>query len=199
MFTGLIEEIGSVAAVIDADGGRTLTLRAERVLGDLDVDDSIAINGCCQTVIERSATGFTVTAVEETLKKTTLGELAEGDPVNLERSLKADGRLGGHFVLGHVDCVGTVTARVERGSSTVYSIGFPPEHSHLVIPVGSIAIDGVSLTTADVGAGTATVSIIPHTDQLTRFGTLQQGDRVNIEFDMLGKYVSAAVNRTGTV
>lgn len=189
MFTGLIEEIGTVAKVVDGAGARRFTFRASTVMQGLSVDDSVAIDGCCLTVVERTADSFTAVAVEETLMKTTLGDLVAGSTVNLERALRVGDRLGGHYVLGHVDCVGTVVQREERESSWLYWIGYPAEHSKLVIPVGSIAINGVSLTAADVRDDACMVSIIPHTHSVTTFGRLKTGDRVNVEFDMIGKYV----------
>jgi riboflavin synthase len=189
MFTGLIEEVGTVAAVVPQGAARRITIRASTVTEGLDVDDSVAVDGCCLTVVEHTADTFTAIAVEETLAKTTLGTFAEGRPVNLERALRVGDRLGGHYVLGHVDCVGTIVEAFERESSWIYWIAYPAEHGRLVIPVGSIAINGVSLTAADVRDDACMVSIIPHTHAVTTFGTLVTGDRVNVEFDMVGKYV----------
>ncbi|MBC8145191.1 MAG: riboflavin synthase [bacterium] len=189
MFTGLIEEMGTVAA-FDADGGaRRLTIRAATVTEGLSVDDSVAVDGCCLTVVERTAESFTAVAVEETLSKTILGDYRIGHRVNLERALRVGDRLGGHYVLGHVDCVGTIVEANERDSSWTYWIQYPVEHGKLVIPVGSIAINGVSLTAADVRDDACMVSIIPHTHSVTTFGALKKGDTVNVEFDMIGKYV----------
>ncbi len=156
----------------------------------LRVGDSIAVNGCCLTVEERSREGFRVTAVEETLAKTNLGGLEAGSPVNLERPMKADGRLGGHFVLGHVDCTTRVTAIKPLGTGRMVTFALPKKYKHLVIPVGSIAVDGVSLTVARLAADAFTVAIIPHTWEHTLFGGYVPGTRVNLEFDMIGKYVA---------
>ena len=189
MFTGLIEEMGSVAAVVPDGAARRLTIRASKVMDGLAIDDSVAVDGCCLTVVERTDDTFTAVAVEETLMKTTLGSFAEGRSVNLERALRVGDRLGGHYVLGHVDCVGEIIEASERESSWIYWIRYPEEHGRLVIPVGSIAINGVSLTAADVRDDACMVSIIPHTHAVTTFGTLAAGDAVNVEFDMVGKYV----------
>ena len=189
MFTGLIEEMGVIAAVEPDGAARRLTIEASTVMEGLQIDDSVAVDGCCLTVVERTDRTFTAVAVEETLAKTTLGAFTPGRRVNLERALRVGDRLGGHYVLGHVDCVGEVVEAFERESSWIYWIGYPAEHGRLVIPVGSIAINGVSLTAADVRDDACMVSIIPHTHAVTTFATLAAGDRVNFEFDMVGKYV----------
>lgn len=189
MFTGLIEEMATVAAVEPEGAARRITISASTVMQGLEVDDSVAVDGCCLTVVEHTPSSFTAVAVEETLMKTTLGELTTGRRVNLERALRVGDRLGGHYVLGHVDCVGEVVEASERESSWIYWIRYPSEHGRLVIPVGSIAINGVSLTAADVREDSCMVSIIPHTHAVTTFGALSAGDRVNVEFDMVGKYV----------
>ncbi|MCE2504056.1 MAG: riboflavin synthase [Chlorobi bacterium] len=196
MFTGLVEEIGTVEDVAPRGSNAIdITIKARSVLDDLKKDDSIALNGCCQTVIQRDEYSFTVTAVEETLKKTTLGLFKKGRNVNLERALRAGDRLGGHCMLGHVDTLGTVVEREDLASSWLFRIEYPEEYTPLVIPVGSIAIDGVSLTTAEAVENVCMVSIIPHTFEKTTFGQLNVGDTVNLEFDMLGKYVQNMVQR----
>lgn len=199
MFTGLIEEIGTVRRAVRDGGAVRLEVTANRVMDDLTIDDSIALNGCCQTVVERGKDWFSVVAVEETLKKTTLGSFTNGTPVNLERALRVGDRIGGHFVQGHVDCVGSVTEATTRESSWLYWISYPNHFAPLVIPVGSIAINGVSLTVAQVRESACMVSIIPHTFAVTTFRELRQGDAVNVEFDMLGKYIRnlVAPNNTG--
>jgi riboflavin synthase len=189
MFTGLIEEIGTIASVEHTGGARRITVHGALVMDGLGIDDSIAIDGCCQTVVERGDDWFTVVAVEETLKKTTLGDFESGRRVNLERALRVGDRLGGHFVQGHVDCVGRVSEAATRESSWIYWISYPEEFADHVISVGSIAINGVSLTAAEVDANRCMVSIIPHTYEVTTFNQLQAGDTVNVEFDMIGKYI----------
>lgn len=189
MFTGLIEEVGTVVESIRDGGALRLTVRGDRVMDGLAVDDSIALDGCCQTVVDHGRDWFTVVAVEETLAKTTLGSFAPGRRINLERALRVGDRLGGHFVQGHVDCVGSVAETRTLESSWIYWIAFPEEFAGLVIPVGSIAVNGVSLTAAAAERTRCMVSIIPHTYQVTTFHDLAEGDRVNLEFDMIGKYI----------
>ncbi len=189
MFTGLVEEIGTIAQANDDGGARWITVTGLKVLEGLGIDDSVALDGCCQTVVAIDGSTFTVVAVEETLKKTTLDGFAAGRPVNLERALRVGDRLGGHFVQGHVDCVGRVAEAYSRESSWIYWIEYPEEFQRLVIPVGSIAINGVSLTAAEIRGNRCMVSIIPHTHEVTTFNRLKEGDRVNVEFDMVGKYI----------
>jgi riboflavin synthase len=195
MFTGLVEEVGEIVEVIDDRGARRITVRGALVSDELGIDDSVALDGCCQTVVAREGDTFTVVAVEETLKKTTLGTFESGRPVNLERALRVGDRLGGHFVQGHVDCVGRVSEASTRESSWIYWISYPEEFASLVIPVGSIAINGVSLTAAEVDGNRCMVSIIPHTYDVTTFNRLNEGDPVNVEFDMVGKYIRNFVGR----
>jgi len=189
MFTGLVEEIGTVEAVAEREGARILTIAGERVMDDLGIDASVSVDGCCLTVVERTETTFTAVAVEETLMKTIVGVYTPGRRVNLERAMRLGDRLGGHLVLGHVDAVGEVVGVEERDSSWLFTVSYPERFERLVIPVGSIAINGVSLTVAAVEGARATVSIIPHTHTVTTFNALGAGDPVNIEFDMVGKYV----------
>jgi riboflavin synthase len=196
MFTGLVEGSGTVAAVAPLGGGIRLQIRAPWAAKQLGVNDSVAVNGCCQTVVRRSSTVFQVVAVEETLRKTTFGALAKGDAVNLELPMRADGRFGGHIVLGHVDTVGTVAEIERRQTSTFFWISVPEKFSPYVVPVGSIAVDGVSLTIEDLDGIRCGVSIIPHTLENTLFGSYKKGTRVNIEFDVLGKYVERLARRT---
>ncbi|HVZ41942.1 MAG TPA: riboflavin synthase [Candidatus Kapabacteria bacterium] len=193
MFTGLIEEVGTVADVTAHGGARRITVRTGVVTDGLAVDDSVALDGCCQTVVDRGDDWFTVVAVEETLKKTTLGAFTAGRRVNLERALRIGDRLGGHFVQGHVDCTGLVAGTDRLESSWIFWIEYPEEFASLVIPVGSIAINGVSLTAAEVHRNRCKVSIIPHTHAVTTFNALAAGDAVNVEFDMIGKYIRSFV------
>lgn len=188
MFTGIIEEVGRVEAVEELGGGRRLTVAA-RMAPELRVDESVSVNGACQTVVQVDDRHFHVVAVEETLRKTTLGRLAPGDAVNLERAMRPTARLDGHIVQGHVDATGTVTAVEPEQTSRLYRVRFDHAFAALVIPVGSIAIDGISLTVARLDGDELTVAIIPHTLQKTNVSTWEPGTRVNLEFDMLGKYV----------
>ena len=191
MFTGLIEEQGRLAG---RDGHR-FTFEAAIVLDGTNLGDSIAVNGCCLTVVDLGAgDGRTWSAdvVDETLSRTNLGDLAPGDPVNLERPLRFDGRLGGHLVQGHVDAVGTVVDAAPtlhvRSPSTRY-----------VVEKGSISVDGVSLTVVDLTGDGFTVAVIPHTAEVTTLGRRKPGDRVNLEFDLIAKYVAKFVDPlTGT-
>jgi riboflavin synthase len=189
MFTGLVEEKGKLKNKIPTGDGFQFEVEARIVLSDLEIGNSIAVNGCCLTVVKRSETSFFVDTIEETLNKTNLGVLKQGDLVNLERPLKADARLGGHFVLGHIDTVGKVEAIQELSNSHWMTISYPEKFKHLLIYVGSIAIDGVSMTVAQLEGNTFSVGIIPHTWKETIFAEKKVGDTVNLEFDVLGKYV----------
>lgn len=190
MFTGLIEEIGNIKKIEHKGSGITLTIRGKKVMSDLAIDDSISVNGACQTVIAVNGEEFRVDSVEETLLKTTLGSLKVGDSVNLERALQLSDRLGGHIVQGHVDCVGRVhsIATVSGGGWQLW-ISFPEQYRKYVVPVGSICINGVSLTVARVQGNTCMLAIIPHTLAVTTIGSLTVNAQVNIEFDILAKYV----------
>jgi len=189
MFTGIIQEIGKVREVRNLGGGVRLTIEAPHSAEQLRVNDSIAINGVCQTVIERNASSFVVEAVEETLAKTTLGELAPDSSVNLELALQLSDRIGGHLVLGHVDCVGVIRQIVPRTNSWIIEIEIPQQYTKYLIPVGSIAVDGISLTVASIGGSTIGISVIPHTMQNTTLSSARAETRVNLEFDIIGKYV----------
>lgn len=195
MFTGIIEAVGTVAAVepLGGDrGGRRLTIAAP-FAEELRPDESVAINGACQTVTRAGEGTFGVVTIEETLRKTTFGNLEAGDAVNLERALEAGGRLDGHFVQGHVDATGTVTRAEQEETNWLYTLRFAEQYAPYVIPVGSVALDGISLTVARLGETTAgpelTVAIIPHTYEHTAISEWTEGTEVNLEFDMIGKYV----------
>jgi len=189
MFTGLVEEVGVIDSIERKRKSVIFTIRAKETARDIRIDQSIAINGVCLTVIRWSRRKFQVQAVEETLHKTNLGELKEEDPVNLERALLPGERLGGHFVLGHVDGVGVVTKIQTRASSWMFWFKVPQRFSRYLIPVGSVAVNGVSLTVARLQGREFAVSIIPHTMDVTIFRYMKVGDKANIEFDVLGKYV----------
>ncbi len=188
MFTGIVEEMGEVRALA-RDGRRArLTVACLEVLVDATTGASIAVDGCCLTVAELGEEAFTADLMAETLRATSLGDLSAGDRVNLERPLAADGRFGGHVVQGHVDGVGTVVARdVEPG--TVFLTVEAPAVAGELVPKGSVAVQGVSLTVVDVDGDVFRVGLIPHTCEVTTLGELQPGDRVNLEADILGKYV----------
>lgn len=201
MFTGIVKVVGSVRGVGRRNGGLRLKVRygAAEGFADLAIDESVSVNGVCQTVVALGDGWFEVDTVEETLKKTTLGSLAEGTRVNLERALRPIDRLGGHFVLGHVDCVGSVAEIVDLAGSRRITVGFPPAFDHLVVPVGSIAVDGVSLTVADAAPSRLSVAIIPYTFAHTTIAALEKGSEVNLEFDILGKYVYRQHQAAGAV
>lgn len=194
MFTGLVEEKGILKEKIPAGDGFQFEIQAEKVLGDLSIGSSIAVNGCCLTVVKRTDKTFFVDTIEETLNKTNLGVLKQGDKVNLERPLKPDARLGGHFVLGHIDTTGRIEDVRELSNSHWMIISFPEKFKQYVIYVGSVAIDGVSMTVADLKDNTFSVGIIPHTWKETIFSDKNVGDTVNLEFDVLGKYVERILN-----
>ena len=189
MFTGIIQEIGTVTGVARRAGGIVITVRAPGAAKELRIDDSVAVNGVCQTVVRCTGDAFEVEAVEETLRKTTLGSLAHGAAVNLELALRVGDRLGGHLVQGHVDCVGEVAGVEKRPMSWMVHVQFPDTFARYIIPVGSIAVDGISLTVASIEGSSFVVSVIPHTLEKTTLADVVAGQRVNLEFDLIGKYL----------
>lgn len=189
MFTGLIEEVGTVYSVQRQGRFQRLELSARRILEDARVGHSININGACQTAVEIDADRFAVESVEETLRRTTLGELRPGAPVNLERSLRLQDRLGGHLVLGHVDGVGRISQLEQRHREWLLRVEPPVELRRYIAGKGSIAIDGISLTVAQAESGAFTVAVIPHTFEHTNLRQRQRGDRVNLEVDIIARYV----------
>ncbi|MCR4341753.1 MAG: riboflavin synthase [Gemmatimonadaceae bacterium] len=192
MFTGLVDATGTIVSVRSTDAGREVTI--ESPYGDLAPGESVAVNGACLTVREAGNGNFTVAAVSSTLPRTTIGEWASGRRVNLERALRADSRLGGHIVQGHVDAVGEITAREESGDALLLNVALPPAVAELVVPLGSITIDGVSLTVNDLPSpGTAQLSIVEFTRAHTTLGDLRPGDRVHVEADVIAKYVQRMV------
>jgi len=191
MFTGLVEGLGTVTAVDAESAGIRIAIQppVEMSAGDCQLGDSVALNGCCLTVIAIEGTRWSFQAGTETLSKTNLGRLQPGDRVNLERSLPVSGRLGGHFVQGHVDGVGTVEC-IDRDSEWIkMTFRVPEALAELMVPKGSVAVDGVSLTLVTVERDRFSVALIPHTLGVTTLGLRQVGDPVNIETDILGKYV----------
>jgi len=189
MFTGIIEEIGTITSIGKKGDGIILSVKAPKSSKELKIDSSIAISGVCETVVAKKGNVVDVVAVEETLKKTTLGSLTKGSKVNLELPIRFNERLGGHLVLGHVDSFGSVTAIEERSTSWMFSIKIPKQFLKYVVPIGSIAVDGVSLTIAELENDIVRISIIPHTMEHTIFGSYQTGTEVNLEFDIVGKYI----------
>ncbi|PYN74034.1 MAG: riboflavin synthase [Candidatus Rokuibacteriota bacterium] len=199
MFTGIVEEIGSIRAIELSARVATLEVDAGVTVEGADVGGSIAVNGVCLTIVERRPDGFVFEIGPETLARTALRHLAPGDPVNLERPLRFGGALGGHLVLGHVDGVGTVDAVTRVESTARVRITLPSrELEPLLIPQGSVAIDGVSLTVAALGEGTFEVMLIPHTLAVTTLGRLVPGRATNIEADVIGKYLVRSLALRGT-
>jgi riboflavin synthase len=190
MFTGIIEELGRLRAIHLREGGARLEIDATTVITDAGIGDSIAVNGCCVTVVEVGDGWWAADAVIETLERTALGALETGERVNLERPLRAADRLGGHLVQGHVDAVGHIVARtpLPDGSSR-FTFSAPPEVLRYVVEKGSIAVDGISLTVTAVGDETFDVAVIPHTLAVTTLGHKDTGAPVNVEADLVAKYV----------
>ena len=190
MFTGIIEELGSVRTIDRREGGARLEIAASRVLADARAGDSIAVNGCCLTVVDRGDGWWAADAVIETLERTALGALERDDPVNLERPLRLSDHLGGHLVQGHVDAVGHVAARTPLADgSTRFTFSAPPDALRYVVEKGSVAVDGISLTVAALGDDSFDVAVIPHTLAVTTLGHKDPGAAVNLEADLVAKYV----------
>jgi riboflavin synthase len=190
MFTGIVEELGRVRAITPDAGGARLEIACHRVLADAGIGDSIAVNGVCLTVVAQGDGWWVSDAQVETLERTTLGALAPGDPVNLERPLRMGDRLGGHLVLGHVDGVGEVVGRTELpDGSTRLTVAAPEALAAYLVAKGSVTVDGVSLTVTTADGAEFGVALIPHTLSCTTLGVRRPGDRVNLEADMIAKHV----------
>ena len=188
--------MGTVTEIVSLDGGKEITITAD-FANDLAIDQSISINGVCHTVTDCDADTFTVQSVEETLRKTNIGDLANESPVNLERSMRPDQLLDGHIVQGHVDATGTIMEIEQEGTDWLFTVKYPAEHTGLVVGRGSIAIDGISLTVASEEANSFQVAIIPYTYEHTNLFAKKEGDTVNLEFDILGKYVLKHLQNRG--
>jgi riboflavin synthase len=195
MFTGLVEETGELLALERSAAGARLTLRAPLITGDIRLGDSVAVNGCCLTVTAHQGETLAFDLLAETLSRTNLGALAAGAPVNLERALCAQARLGGHFVQGHIDTTSRVLAFEQVKADHRLEIALSREFAHYVAFKGSVAIDGISLTVAEVSGASFVVWIIPHTLSVTNLRAKRAGDLVNLEFDLLAKYVERIVSK----
>ena len=189
MFTGLVSEIGMIRSIHKVSAHLRLVVRAPRIAAETAIGESINISGACQTVTGIQGDEFSVDTMPETVRKTTLGGLRTGTRVNLEQSLRPTDRLGGHIVSGHVDCLGTVRDTTRLSSAIEMVVEYPARHGDLVVPQGSIAIDGISLTVAELTQNTFKVAVIPTTWEATTLPDLKPGSKVNLEFDMIGKYV----------
>ena len=189
MFTGIVEELGTVRRVLPGARAGKIVIGARKVLEDVHIGDSIAVNGVCLTVVSASADEFTADVMPETLRKSGLGTLKAGDPVDLERAMAANGRFGGHIVSGHIDGVGRIVETRPEENAVIVTISAPPEILALIVEKGSIAIDGISLTVASLTRTTFSVSLIPHTAAQTVLLKKRAGDVVNLENDIVGKYV----------
>ncbi len=190
MFTGLVEELGEVVNRQHSSKGAVLAIRGESVCSDLKLGDSIAVNGICLTVSKLASAGvFYADVMPETLRRTNLHELQKGSRVNLERALRAGDRLGGHFVSGHIDATGEILSIKREGNAMLYHIGASPPVLRYLVEKGSVTVDGISLTVVTVDDKSFSVSLIPHTAALTTLGHKNGGDRVNLETDMLAKYL----------
>jgi riboflavin synthase len=195
LFTGIIVDLGTVASLGHKPSGASLTITSEVLAKDAALGDSIAINGACLTVVSRRGNTLSFDLSDETLGSTTLGQLRAGDRVNLEPALRADGKLGGHFVTGHVDAVGRIAAKTMVGDTFKITIEAPESVTDLLVDKGSIAVDGISLTVVEVRKGAVGMVIIPHTAAITTLGFKNAGDRVNLEADIIGKYVARFLNK----
>jgi riboflavin synthase len=190
MFTGIVEEVGRVTAIEVGDRSARLHVAASEVVGDAEVGDSIAVDGCCLTVTTLPGDGFTADLMAETLRATALEQLEVGAAVNLERAMRVGARLGGHLVQGHVDGVGEVVARDEQPGTVWLAVRAPEGMARYLVPKGSVTVSGVSLTVVDVAAdGVFRLGLIPHTLEVTNLGVCRVGDRVNLEVDVIAKYV----------
>ena len=185
MFTGIIEEVGQVARI----GGGSLVINCAKVIEDVHLGDSIAVNGVCLTVTHFDKSSFTADVMPETVRRTSLAELKKGSPVNLERALTLASRLGGHIVSGHIDGTGEIVKFADEGNAILMTISAGPELLRYIVEKGSVALDGISLTVAQVTDSDFTVSLIPHTREVTNLGSKKTGSPINIETDVLGKYV----------
>lgn len=198
MFTGLIEEVGLVVSLTDGDGTRRLTIACSKLLPEIRKGDSVAVSGVCLTAVELTAENFSADLAAETLARTSLSRLRPGRQVNLELPMKAENRMGGHMVQGHVDGVGKFISlkRIEGKEDYWLRLEIPPELAKYVVFKGSIAVEGISLTVAKIEGNEVTIAIVPHTFEMTNVGELQPGDPMNVEVDVVAKYVEKMLGQT---
>lgn len=194
MFTGIIEEVGTVKSIQKSAVSSFIQINADTVLSDAHIGDSIAVNGVCLTVTDLTGNYFQADVMNETLSRSSLGSLKNGSPVNLERAMSAQGRFGGHIVSGHIDGTGVISSVKQDGIALWYTINTDSEILRYIVEKGSIAIDGISLTVAKVTANDFSVSIIPHTAAQTVLNSKKTGDTVNLENDIIGKYIEKFLN-----
>src|SRR5215217_2330143 len=199
MFSGIVEEVGGITSLEKTLTGTRMTILASTVLSDLNLGDSVSVSGICLTVVSRNEQGFSVDVSPDTLSVTTLSLLAPGSPVNLERAMKLSERIGGHLVAGHVDGVGTIRGRHQENNAIVFTIEAPPEVLRYCVMKGSITVDGISLTINDISERGFSVSIIPHTAKMTTLGLKQMKEVVNLEADLIGKYVERLLQERSQV
>lgn len=195
MFTGIVEELGTVSNIRQSGEAMKLTIAANTILSDVKLGDSIAVNGICLTVTSFTASSFTVDAMPETVRATSLRMLGTSSKVNLERAMAANGRFGGHFVTGHIDGIGTILNKKQYYNAIYYKIGIPDDLLRYCLQKGSIAVDGTSLTIFDIDESSITISLIPHTVSESIIGKKAAGDIVNIECDMIGKYIERFISK----
>jgi len=189
MFTGIVEELAQIKTIEPKTQGIRFTIAAKIVMDDLKIMDSISVNGVCLTIVKKEKNSFCMDLVEETMNKSNLGELTMGDYVNLERAMKVSDRLGGHIVQGHVETLGVILDKQMQDNNAVLSVGLDPEWMRYCIPKGSITLDGVSLTIASINGNIVEIALIPHTLENTTLGIKGKSDTLNIETDIIGKYI----------
>ncbi|MEO2083469.1 MAG: riboflavin synthase [Desulfurobacteriaceae bacterium] len=195
MFTGLVEELGKVIEIKRKSKGARLTVSCQKIIDGTKLGDSIAVNGVCLTVVKIGNEKLSFDISQETLRRSTLDLIKPGEAVNLERALKLSDRLGGHILQGHVDTITKITAVKREGEGFIFKFKIPPGYSHLLVEKGSIGIDGISLTVASLSSNEFSVAVIPHTYRATNLQFKKAGDRVNLEFDIIGKYVERMLKK----
>ena len=198
MFTGLVEEVGTIASIQKGAKSCILTIKCKKVLENTKIGDSIMVNGVCLTVTTMGTGVYTADVMSETINRTSLGELSIGSVVNLERAMPADGRFGGHIVAGHIDDTGVILSIKPDDNAVWYQVGASPEVLRYIVEKGSITIDGISLTVAYVDDTCFKVSVIPHTQKVTALGSKKVGSKVNLETDIIGKYVEKLLAKPAT-